>query len=42
VEGEHAKMWETPCNMTGSSMLQIKGKWYQERNKKNKPDLKKT
>jgi hypothetical protein len=37
------KRWQIPCKMTGfnSKLLQIQGKWYQERNQKKKPDQEK-
>jgi hypothetical protein len=33
------KRWQIPCKMTGfnSKLLQIQGKWYQERNQKHRP-----
>ena len=45
MRSDHAKMLQIPCKMTDSSskLLQIQGKWYQERkpNKNPKPEPKK-
>jgi hypothetical protein len=41
MEGEHAKMQQIRCKMTGSSskLLQIQGKWHPERNLKKIPHM---